>query len=155
MSWVPREQTLQFDFPCLDEGFWKTVFRSQVNLLMQWLLFPPKLILWGRGPDQVSQSLGGAQGPLVIQAPRVHPTWPVNTRVWARRDELRFPSRTGQCGMQRLKACAHQGKVQDPSGYLSSWVHLPVSHTSPPSDLLTHCLGSLGLAPLSLHCSYQ
>lgn len=50
-SWVPREQTVQFDFPCLDEGFRKIFFFCpHVNLLMQWLLFPPRF-LWGRGSD--------------------------------------------------------------------------------------------------------
>lgn len=43
-------------------AFGRLFFHSQGSTLMQWLLFsPPRLFLWGRGSDQVSQSLGGAQ----------------------------------------------------------------------------------------------
>lgn len=85
--WVPKEQTVQFDFPCLDEGFWKTVFP-----------FPRKYAdAMAAVPFSQVVPLGQRIRPSVSElrmGPGAHPTWPgwpLNTGVWTWRGKLSSP----------------------------------------------------------------
>lgn len=141
-SRVPREQTVQFDFPCLDEGFWKTVFPFPRKYADAMAAVPPRLILWGRESDQVSQSLGGAQE-HIQHGQAGHLTQECGPGEVA---QVFFRAKTvwnaeAQC------LCPLGQSTRSPRLPLLLG-HLPPSYTNPPSQLLVHYLGSLGLVPV-------